>query len=94
MEFYIDIPSATNTSKIITICNRFHTEFSSTYYNDKGDAFIYIFGQYIKPYMKEMDHPAFIQEWKLNLETAAYLKNLEKEIITSKKKEINRHDSQ
>ena len=78
MACYIKIPFDANALKSITICNRFHTEFVSTYCNDKGDAFRYIFGQYIKPYMKEIDHPAFIQEFKLNLDTAAYLKNIYK----------------
>ena len=49
---YRAIPSADNTLKIITTYNRLHTEFESTYYNDKGDTFIYLFGKYIKPYMK------------------------------------------
>ena len=61
MSCYRAIPYAANNFKIITICNRFHTEFVSTNCNDKEDAFIYIFGQYIKPNMKEIDHPALIQ---------------------------------
>ena len=55
-------PSAANTLKIITICIFLHTKFASTYYNYKGKAFRYLFGKYIKPYMKKIDHPALIQE--------------------------------
>ena len=28
--------------------------------------------------MREIDHPIFIQEWKINLDTSAYLKKLDK----------------
>ena len=72
------IPSVANTLKSITICNFLQTEFSPTYYNDKGDEFIYIFGKYINPYMKEIYHPIFIQEWRLKPETTAHLKNIDK----------------
>ena len=45
--------------------------------------------------MKEIDHTVFIQEWKLYLDTAAYLNNLGKKGKTYiKEKEIDRHDSQ
>ena len=40
--------------------------------------FIYFLGSYINPYMKEIYHTELIQEWKLNLYTAAYLKKLDK----------------
>ena len=53
------------------------------------------FGPYIKPYIKKIDHTALIQEWKINLYTAAYLKNIyKKDRFPSNKKEIDQHDSQ
>ena len=61
MECYRETPSFANTLKITTIVNCFHTEFASRYYNDKGYAFIYIFGQYVNPYTKNIDHPSLIQ---------------------------------
>ena len=61
MVCYSAILSTSNTLKSITICTSFHTEFASTYYNYKGDAFRYLFGQYNKPYIKEIDHPSLIQ---------------------------------
>ena len=95
MACYRAIPYAANNFKIITMCNCLHTEFASTYYNDKEDAFIYIFGQYIKPNMKEIDHPALIKELKLNLVTSAHLKNVDKiERLPSQKKDIYRLDIQ
>ena len=61
MSCYSAIPSDVNTFKSITICYSLNTEFAATNYNDKGKAFIYLFGKYIKPYMKEIDHPAMVQ---------------------------------
>ena len=39
--------------------------------------------------MKEIDHPALIQEWKLNPDTEKYLNKIDKkEIFLSKKKKL------
>ena len=62
MACYIAIPSTDNTLKIITICYYFCTYFSSAYYNDKGGAIIYIFGEYIKRYIKKIGNPVLIEE--------------------------------
>ena len=86
MSCYSTIPSDSNTLKSITVCYHFLTEFASTYYNGNGDAFRYCFGKYIQTYMKEIDQTIFIQEWKLNLDIASYLKKLDKTESTSKKK--------
>ena len=65
------------------------------YYNDIGDVFRFIFWEYIKPYIKEIDHLALIQEWKLNLDTAACKNKIDvKEILPPNRKENGRHDSQ
>ena len=37
---------------------------------------INIFNTYIAPKIKEINHPAFLQEWKLNLDAAEYEKNM------------------
>ena len=62
MACYREITYDANTLKLITICCGLYTDFVSTYYNDKVDVFRFIFAEYIEPYMKEMDHPALIQE--------------------------------
>ena len=95
MACYIENPSDVNSLKIITICSSLYREFESTYYNDKRDAIRYIFGEYIKQYLKDIDHPALIEEWKLKFYKAAYEKNLELGVNkNSLKKVIDRHDSQ
>ena len=90
MACYRAIPSVANTFKSIFICYSFYTDFVSTYYNDRVDVFRLIFAEYIEPYMKEIDHPALIQEWKLNLDTATYKNKLySKEKLPSNRKEID-----
>ena len=80
--------------KSTTIWSSFHTEFASMYYNDKGDVFIFIFGEYIKSYMREIDTIVFIKEWKLNLNTSEYKKKLDSyERILSERKDIDNQNS-
>ena len=44
-------------------------QFASTYYNYKGDYFRFVFGSYIKPYVKDIEHPELIEGCKLNMDT-------------------------
>ena len=37
---------------------------------------ITIFSTYITPQIKEIHHPALLQEWKINIDAAEYLKKL------------------
>ena len=53
-----------------------------------------LFGEYHIPLLKNIDHPALIQEWTQNIDANAYGKYLNQEIKPpSKKGEIDRHDS-
>ena len=50
-----------------------------------------IFNAYVTPQIKEINHPAFLQEWKLNIDAAEYEKNMEVNMYKpSEKKKINR----
>ena len=50
-----------------------------------------LFSTYITPQIKEIYHPAIIQEWKLNIDAAEYEKNMSLTHLPSTKK-INRID--
>ena len=55
---------------------------------------ITIFSTYVAPQIKEIHHPALLQEWKLNLDAAEYEKNMKANMYKpSEKKKINRVDS-
>ena len=36
-----------------------------------------IFNTFVLPQIKEINHPSFLQEWKLNIDAAEYEKNME-----------------
>ena len=49
-----------------------------------------IFNTYVTPQMKEINHPSFLQEWKLNIDAAEYEKNMKANIYKpSEKNKIN-----
>ena len=41
---------------------------------------IKIFSAYVAPLLKDINHPAFLQEWKLNLDAEAYEHNIDANI--------------
>ena len=45
-----------------------------------------LFSTYVTPQVKEINHPAIVQEWKLNIDSAEY-KNIWQKIIDPLKKE-------
>ena len=54
------ITSSANILKSIQICSDIFTELSSTLYNDMDKTFGYLFREYTKPSLKDIDHHAFI----------------------------------
>ena len=55
---------------------------------------IKIFSAYVAPLLKDTNHPALIQEWKLNIDASVYKNNINANMSKpSDKKEIYRHDS-
>ena len=50
-----------------------------SYYYDKQDDIDNIFDEKNVPLSTKFDHPAFIEEWRQNIDAAAYEKNKTKE---------------
>ena len=49
--------------------------------------------EYLVPIMENLDYPALIEEWKQNIDAAAYEKNLYQDLkLPSIKKKIDRND--
>ena len=44
-----------------------------------------IFNTYFMPQIKEINHPAIFQEWKLNIDAAEYERNMEENYKPSEK---------
>ena len=55
---------------------------------------INIFSAYFEPLLKDINHPALLKEWKLNLDAADYERNIDANLYKpSFKNKFNLHDS-
>ena len=92
MAYTTAISSAENTIKILQIQYPLNFVYQQIFYHDKQKEMNALFDKYQISLFKNIDHLALIQEWKQNLDAAAYEKNVHQEIkIPPKKKEINCH---
>ena len=66
--------------------------YKQDFYKYKQKEIDDLFLEYFFLVRKDLDHPAFIEEWIKNLDAAAYEKNLHKyEKLPSTKKKIDRY---
>ena len=73
---------------------KIHSSYIQREFNDKNKMIINIFSAYFVPLLKDINHIALLQEWKLNIDVAAYEKNIDANVYKpSDKKEIDCHDS-
>ena len=68
------IYSVENTIKRIHIQKNMHLIYKQDYYEDKLKEIDELFIEYLVPIMDDIDHPALIEEWKQNVDAAAYEK--------------------
>ena len=70
-----------------------HLLYQQDFYKDRQKVIDEIFIEYLVLIMDDLDHPALIEEWKQNLDAAAYEKNLNQYVkIPSVQKKIDRND--
>ena len=71
-----------------------HSYYIQTEFNDTEEIINNTFITYVEPLLIYINHPALIQEWKLNIHAAAYEKKIDSDVYkTSAKKKIDCHDS-
>ena len=87
------IISTSNTLKNLVISSYYHSSYSTEKFNSEKEEISRLFSTYVTPQIKEINHPAIIQEWKLNIDAAEYEKNMAKSHLPSHKKKINRQDN-
>ena len=88
------ITSTPNTLKNLAVNKSFHSSYIKRKYNDKKETIINIFSEYVAPLLKDINHPALHQEWKLNIDAVEYEINIDANLQkTSGKQKFNRHDS-
>ena len=66
------ITSTSNTLKNLVVNKGLHHSYIHRGLNDKNKMIINLFSAYVVPLLKDINHPALLQEWKLNLDAAAY----------------------
>ena len=71
------IPSTSNTLKNLVVNKSFHSSNIQTELNDKKENIIDIFSAYFVPLLKDINHTALLQEWKLNIYAAAHGINID-----------------
>ena len=71
---YTTISSTSNTLKNLLVNSNYNSSYTNQELNTKKEQMITIFNTYVTLQIKEINHPAFLQEWKLNLDAAEYEK--------------------
>ena len=70
-----------------------HIIYKQDFYKNKEKEIYDLFLEYLVPVMDDLDHPTLIEEWKQNLDAAAYEKNTYKDVkLLSIKKKMDRND--
>ena len=68
------ITYTSSTLKNLYIGTQYHSLYSTDNYSDQTEKMDRLFKTYITPHLKEIYHPAILQEWKLNIDAAEYEK--------------------
>ena len=76
MLFSTTITSTSSTLKNLYIGTQYHSFYSTNIYSDQTEKMDRLFKTYITPQLKELYHPAILQEWKLNIDAAEYEKRM------------------
>ena len=74
------IPSTSNTLNKFLLNKSLHSSYIQTEFNEKEEIVNNIFSTYVEPLLKDVNHPALLQECKLNIGAAAYEKKYHHDI--------------
>ena len=77
---YTTITSTSNTLKNLVISSNDNSSYLTEKFNTENEQMSKLFSTYVTPQIKEIYHPAIIQEWKLNIDAEEYEKNTAKKI--------------
>ena len=88
------IISTSNTLKKLLLHKILHYSYTKIEFNEKEEIINNTFITNFELLLQDINHPAFLQECKLNLDAAVYEKEIDANLYKpSDKKEIYRHDS-
>ena len=72
MPRYTTIPSTSNTLKNLLVNSNYNSSYTNQELNNNKEQMITIFSTYVTPQIKEINHPALLQEWKPNPDAVEY----------------------
>ena len=72
MTYSNTISSTSNTFKNLVLNKSLYYSYIQTAFNDKKKMIIKIFSVYVVTLLKDINHPALLQEWKSNIDAAAH----------------------
>ena len=75
-----EISSVSNAIKKFWIQSYLHSSYIQTKYNDKEESINNIFSTYVQQLLDDINHPALVKGWKLNLDDSAYGKQLDDKV--------------
>ena len=75
MTYATAITSISNTLKNLLLHYNLYSSYNQTKYIGEDEIIHNIFSTYVEPLLNYINHPALVQEWKLNLDAPAYEKN-------------------
>ena len=75
MTFINTIPSISNTPKKLLFHSSLHSSYIKIKFNNKEEITNNTVITYVETFLEYINNPALLQEWKLNLDAAAYEKN-------------------
>ena len=70
------ITSTSGTLKKLLLNKNLHYSYIKKEFNEKEEIINNIFSSYDEPLLKYINHPALLQEWKLNLYAVAFEKKI------------------
>ena len=68
------IPSISNTLNKLLLQYYFYSSYNQTEYIVENEIIHNIFSTYVEHLLNYINHPALVQEWKLNLDAPSYEK--------------------
>ena len=80
--------STSNTLKDLLVNSNYHSSYTTQEFNTRKIKTSTIFNTHVTPQIKEINHPAFIKEWKLNIDATEYEKSIEANMYKPSEKEI------
>ena len=71
------ITSKSNTLKKLFLHKILHSSYIQIYFNEKEEIINNTFIKYVEPLLEDINHPALLKKWKLDIDAAVYGKEID-----------------